>query len=141
MKESYDAKHRAESFEVGEFVLLSPRGLFLSVAGSKKFMAKQLGPFGIIKRVGRLAYKLLLPASMGRVLPVFHVSLLKRPRDGGRRTAPPTAMLLDGAEECEMIECSITEPNLINASPTTGNIMFPGGVWDLRRMNGCLNTS
>ena len=74
MKESYDAKHRAESFEVGEFVFLSPRGLFLSVAGSKKFMAKQLGPFEIIERVGRLAYKLLLPASMSRVHPVFHVS-------------------------------------------------------------------
>lgn len=64
MKESYDAKHRAESFEVGEFVFLSPRGLFLSVAGSKKFMARQLGPFEITERVGRLAYKLLLPASI-----------------------------------------------------------------------------
>ena len=74
MKESYDAKHRAESFEVGEFVFLSPRGLFLSVAGSKKFMAKQLGPFEIIQHMGRLAYKLLLPASMSRVHPVFHVS-------------------------------------------------------------------
>ena len=104
MKESYDAKHRAESFEVGEFVFLSPRGLLLSVAGSKKFMAKQLGPFEIIERVGRLAYKLLLPASMSRVHPVFHVSLLKRPRDGGRKTAPPPAMLLDGAEECEIYQ-------------------------------------
>ena len=66
MKESYDAKHRAESFEVGEFAFLSPRGLFLSVAGSKKFMARQLGPFEIIERVGRLTYKLLVFCQKGR---------------------------------------------------------------------------
>ncbi|KAL3132319.1 hypothetical protein ABBQ32_008897 [Trebouxia sp. C0010 RCD-2024] len=39
---------------------------------------------------------------MSRVHPVFHVSLLKRPKDGGRHSAPPPAMLLDGHEECEI---------------------------------------
>ena len=61
-------------------------------------MAKQLGPFEITATVGRLAYKLLLPASMSRVHPVFHVSLLRRLKDG----APPPAMLLDGFEEFEI---------------------------------------
>jgi len=87
---------------VGEFAFLSPEGLFLSAAGSRKFMAKQLGPFEITAKVGRLAYKLLLPASMSRVHPVFHVSLLRRPKDGRRNAAPPPAMLLDGVEECEI---------------------------------------
>jgi hypothetical protein len=102
MSDAYNAKHRDEAFQVGDFAFLSPKGLFLSAAGSKKFMAKQLGPFEITAKVGRLAYKLLLPASMSRVHPVSHVFLLRRPKDGGRNAAPPPAMLLDGFEECEI---------------------------------------
>ena len=45
-------------FPTWVLAFLSPPGLFLSVAGSKKFMARQLGPFEIIERVGRPAYKL-----------------------------------------------------------------------------------
>ena len=33
---SYDAKHKAESFEIGEFAYLSLKGLLLSTARSKK---------------------------------------------------------------------------------------------------------
>ena len=102
MCKSYDAKHREESFAVGEFVYLSPTGLLLSVAGSKKLSSRMLGPFEVTERIGRLAYRLLLPESMSKVHPVFHVSLLKRPKDGGRGSAPPPAMLLDGQEECEI---------------------------------------
>ncbi len=48
---AYNAKHREEAFQ-GEFAFLSPKGLFLSAAGSKKFMAyKQLGPFEITARL------------------------------------------------------------------------------------------
>ena len=41
-----------------------------------------IGPFKIIKRIGKVAYQLALPASMQQH-PVFHVSLLQkdRPRD------------------------------------------------------------
>ena len=102
MRKNYNAKHRAESFEVGEFAYLSPKGLLLSTVGSKKLSSRWLGPFEITERVGRLAYKLCLPASMSRVHPVFHVSLLKRPKDGGRHSATPPAMLLEGFEECEI---------------------------------------
>ncbi len=102
MSDAYNAKLRDEASQVGEFAFLSPKGLSLSAAGSKKFMAKQLGPFEITAKVGRLAYQLLLPASMSRVHPVFHVSLHRRPKDGGCNAAPPPAMLLDGFEECEI---------------------------------------
>ena len=99
---SYDAKHKAESFEIGEFAYLSPKGLLLSTAGSKKLSLRWLGPFEVTERIGRLAYKLCLPASVSRLHPECHVSLLKRPKDGGRHSAPPPAMLLDGQEECEI---------------------------------------
>ena len=65
-------------------------------------MAKQLGPFEITAKVGRLTYKLLLPASISIVHPVFHGSLLRRPKDGDCNAAPPPAMLLDSFEEREI---------------------------------------
>lgn len=82
MQKTYDAKHRAMSFEVSEYAYLSPKGLRMSVVGSKKLSSRWLGPFEITTRVGRLAYKLCLPASMSRMHPVFHISLLNRPKDG-----------------------------------------------------------
>ena len=57
-------------------------------------MTKQLGPFEITAKVGRLPYKLLLPAFMSRVHPVFHVCLLKRPKDGGLRMVVAMLYLL-----------------------------------------------
>ncbi|DBA66918.1 TPA: hypothetical protein ACH3X2_14331 [Trebouxia sp. C0005] len=66
MKGQYDSKSRAESFEVGEFAYLSPKGLLMSVVSSKKLSPRWLGPSEITERIGRLAYRLLLPASMSR---------------------------------------------------------------------------
>ena len=50
--------------------------------GSSKFQPRFIGPFRIVKRIGKVAYQLDLPASMQQH-PVFHVSLLQkdRPRD------------------------------------------------------------
>ena len=44
---------------------------------SKKFDARYLGPFTVLKKIGKLAYKLELPPSIDRVHPVFNVSLLE----------------------------------------------------------------
>ena len=44
-----------------------------------------------------MAYELRLPAPMGKMSNVFHVSLLKRYKD-----APPPAVLDDGEVECEI---------------------------------------
>ena len=37
-----------------------------------------IGPFEILKRVGTVAYRLVLPPSMSGVHEVFHVSMLRR---------------------------------------------------------------
>ena len=102
MCESADAKRRAEAFEVGEFALLSTKGIQLSPLATKKLLNKWLGPFEVTKRIGEVAYELLLPASMSRIHPVFHVSPLRKYKDGGRVFSPPPAVLLDGEEECEI---------------------------------------
>jgi hypothetical protein len=73
---TYFNKHRKEiSFNVGDLVLLDSRNIKLASTATKKLQPRYLGPFKILKRVGRVSYKLALPRQT--VHPVFHVSLLK----------------------------------------------------------------
>lgn len=102
MSHDADKARRAEQLEVGEFVLLSTKFLRLFHLGRKKLVSKYLGPFEVLARKGAVAYELRLPASMGRMFSVFHVSLLKRYKDGCRASAPPPAVLDDGEVECEI---------------------------------------
>ncbi|XP_070055165.1 uncharacterized protein [Nicotiana tomentosiformis] len=37
-----------------------------------------IDPFEVLRRVGEVAYELVLPASLARVHPVFHVSMLRK---------------------------------------------------------------
>jgi hypothetical protein len=52
--------------------------------GTKRFLVKgklaprYVGPYQITKRIGSLAYQLVLPETMAGVHPVFHVSQLKK---------------------------------------------------------------
>ena len=61
----------------GDLVLLSTVHLPLPAPLSRKLAAKWLGPLPVLDRVGPVAYRLELPASLARLHPVFHVSLLK----------------------------------------------------------------
>ena len=102
MSKDADQARRDEEFSVGDFVLLSTKFLRLVHVGRKKLLSKYLGPFEILSRKGAVAYELSLPASMSRMFNVFHVSLLKRYKDGCRGSAPPPAVLDDGEVECEI---------------------------------------
>jgi hypothetical protein len=76
-KKSYaDPKRRDVSFEVGEHVYLKVSPL----RGTKRFHVKgklsprYVGPYLIVKRIGKVDYKLELPPELTGVHPVFHVS-------------------------------------------------------------------
>ena len=66
----------------------------------RKLGQRWMGPFEVVKRVGAVAYRLRLPATL-QVHPVFHVSLLRAYHASGehRRTLPPDPILVAGAPE------------------------------------------
>ena len=102
MSEHAVKARRDEQLEVGDYVLLSTKFLRLFHLGRKKLLSKYLGPFEVMTKKGAVAYELRLPASMSRMFNAFHVSLLKRYKDGCRGAAPPPAVLDDGETECEI---------------------------------------
>ena len=97
--QSYTPKH----YRVGDRVLLSSKNIRLS-RPSKKLDFRFLGPFRIIEALGKQAYRLDLPKTLGAIHPVFHVSLLQpyHRREGEGSPTPPPAILLEDGEEYEV---------------------------------------
>ncbi|KAF2321858.1 hypothetical protein GH714_003189 [Hevea brasiliensis] len=75
MKKWADSKRRHLEFEEGDLVLVR---LFQRTHGKrhKGLLRKYEGPFPIEKRIGKVAYRVKLPAQL-ECHPVFHISLLK----------------------------------------------------------------
>nr|GEU79367.1 hypothetical protein [Tanacetum cinerariifolium] len=75
-----DNRRRLIEFNVGDFVMLK----FLSWKGVIRFKNKEklsprfIGPFKILKRVGKVAYALELPEEMRDIHNTFHVSYLRK---------------------------------------------------------------
>ncbi|KAJ9517218.1 hypothetical protein QJQ45_009164 [Haematococcus lacustris] len=75
---AYANKARRDvEYKVGQKVLLSTKDLKLKPGKARKLIPRYVGPFEILLLVGAVAVKLDLPASMSRLHPVFHVSLIK----------------------------------------------------------------
>ncbi|WVZ59151.1 hypothetical protein U9M48_009343 [Paspalum notatum var. saurae] len=81
LQKSYaDSRRRELSFQAGDLVYLkvSP------IRGTRRFQVKgklaprYIGPYPIVRRVGKVAYKLQLPESMSDIHDVFHVSQLRK---------------------------------------------------------------
>ncbi|KAL8111549.1 hypothetical protein AgCh_019312 [Apium graveolens] len=67
-------------YQEGEHVLLkiSPWKGLTRFSNKGKLKTRYVGPFEILKRVGKLAYELALPPHMQHIHNVFHVSMLKQ---------------------------------------------------------------
>ena len=75
-----DMHRRFLEFEVGDHVFLrvSPWKGVIRFGRGGKLSPRFIGPFEILDRVGKVAYRLALPPALSGVHDVFHVSQLRR---------------------------------------------------------------
>lgn len=92
-------KHKTErEFSMGDFVYLKlvPYQLqALNILILHKLHPKYFGPFEVLERIGKMAYKLKLPANT-KIHPVFHVSVLKKYL--GEKIVPTVSIPEEGLE-------------------------------------------
>ncbi|GKA31635.1 hypothetical protein Tco_0717940, partial [Tanacetum coccineum] len=75
-----DLKQKPMEFEVGDKVMLkvSPWKRVVRFGKRGKLNPRYVGPFKVLAKVGKVAYRLELPQEFSRVHHTFHVSNLKR---------------------------------------------------------------
>ena len=75
-----DIRRRELKFQVNDWVFLkvSPMRGVMRFVKKGNLSPRYVGPYKIMKRVGKVAYELELPAKFAAVHPVFHISLLKK---------------------------------------------------------------
>ena len=101
-QKSYADAHRREmDLSVGDMVLLRTKNLKLKATGTRKLLPRFIGPFKVLRRIGKVAYELDLPATM-KCHPVFHVGLLRPYLADGRLQPPPIPIDVDGEAEFEV---------------------------------------
>jgi hypothetical protein len=90
-----DTKRQDHTFQDGAQVLFSTKNLKVK-EGVRKLQPRYIGPFTIVKMVGKNAAKLDFPSTY-KIHPVVHVSLLKPYRsDGSFRPLPPAPESIGG---------------------------------------------
>nr|GFC31875.1 putative reverse transcriptase domain-containing protein [Tanacetum cinerariifolium] len=92
-KSYVELKHKAMKFQVGDKVMLkvSPWKGVVRFRKRGKLNPKYAGPFKVLEKIRKVAYKLELPEELSRVHNTFYVSNLKK-----CHADEPLAVLLDG---------------------------------------------
>ncbi|MCI20463.1 hypothetical protein A2U01_0041625, partial [Trifolium medium] len=75
-----DKKRKDVEFQEGDHVFLrvtSTTGIGRALK-SKKLTSTFIGPYQILKRIGKVAYRIALPPSLSNMHDVFHVSQLRK---------------------------------------------------------------
>ncbi|XP_057247486.1 uncharacterized protein LOC130589879 [Beta vulgaris subsp. vulgaris] len=92
-----DLKRREEEYEVGEKVLLKVSRMKGVIRFGKKgkLSPKFIGPYEILDRVGKVAYRLALPTELSRVHNVFHISQLRRYNPDKSHVLQPETVQID----------------------------------------------
>ena len=60
------------------FLKASPMKGVVRFGKKGKLAPRYIGPFEIKSRVGKVAYRLVMPPGLSRIHPVFHVSMLRK---------------------------------------------------------------
>ncbi|MCF8701880.1 hypothetical protein L3054_10855 [Corynebacterium sp. MC-10] len=75
-----DKRRRPLEFQIGDWVFLkvSPMKGVMRFGKRGKLSPRYVGPYQIVRRIGKVAYELDLPTAMEGIHPVFHVSMLRK---------------------------------------------------------------
>ncbi|KAL5538035.1 hypothetical protein UlMin_044852 [Ulmus minor] len=75
-----DRRRQPLEFQVGDllFLKVAPRKGVMRFGKKGKLSPRYIGPFEILERIGKVAYKLALPSELSTVHNVFHVSMLRK---------------------------------------------------------------
>ena len=92
-----DNRRKPLEFQIGDLVLLkvSPWKGVVRFGKKGKLAPRYVGPFKIIERVGKVAYKLELPNELSNIHPTFHVSNLKKCLAEGNIQVPLDEVSID----------------------------------------------
>ena len=79
-KSYIDKRRRPLEFQVRDSVFLkvAPIKGVMRFGKKGKLSPRFIGPFKILERIGKVAYKLALPPELSSVHNVFHISMLKK---------------------------------------------------------------
>ena len=107
MKAYYDQRHQQQAYNIGDFVNLRlHRGYKLPGILNGKIGQQFAGPFRVIEKIGKLAYRLELPPTIKihNIISVAHLEPATNPTDDpysrARQESPP--ILVDGQEKWEI---------------------------------------
>ena len=80
LKSYADVRRRELEFQVDDWVFLkvSPMKGVMRFRKKWKLSPRYIGPYKILKKVGKVAYELELQKELATTHPVFHISLLKK---------------------------------------------------------------
>ena len=81
-------------------MLLSSKTLHL--AGTRKLRARFVGPFRVIERIGKTAYRLDLRGRFKDIHNVFRISQLRKHIPGGSSANPPEPIQVECEEHFEV---------------------------------------
>ncbi|XP_071923157.1 uncharacterized protein [Coffea arabica] len=92
-----DQRRKDLEFAIGDkvFLRITPLKGKIRAGKGKKLQPRYIGPFNILQRIGKVAYRLELPASLSRIHDVFYVSLLKKYHPDSTHILPPEDVELD----------------------------------------------
>ena len=133
-KRYFDRHRRHQEHQVGDWVLLNTSNLHLATV--RKLRQWFVGPFKVLQRMGKTAYKLDLQGRFTGVHNVFHVSQLRPHVPGGSATEPPQPVEVEGEAHYEVRHCSSIERGVVE-----GNIWLGGQDMAQNMMSGCMKAS
>ena len=93
------ANHRRKDFEFEirdkVFLKVTPLKGKIKTGKGNKLQPRYIRPFSILQWIGKVAYRLELPASLSRIHDVFYISLLKKYHRDPTHVLPPEDIELD----------------------------------------------